>query len=141
MREIKGDSDGGNVYGAEPFIRQKTRRMKRKPAVVQFLIKPLDQVNVQLYSDLLLHDMGPGLADNRPDGGANGSEWKTAPLWGTRLIRDFLGGNAFFMHDGRATSLDGAIRAHGGEADSAKSAYINLSEEDRKALIAFLESL
>lgn len=105
------------------------------------LIQALNQVDVQLYSDLLLHDMGPGLADNRPDGDANGNEWKTAPLWGTRLIPDFLGGNSFFMHDGRATSLDGAIRAHGGEADSAKSAYINLSEEDRKSLIAFLESL
>lgn len=104
-------------------------------------IGPLNEVDAQLYSDLLLHDMGPVLADNRPDGDANGSEWKTAPLWGTRIVRDFLGGNAFFLHDGRATSLDQAIRLHGGEAENAKNAYLNLSEEDRKALIAFLESL
>ena len=104
-------------------------------------INPLNQVDAQLYSDLLLHDMGPELADNRPDGDANGSEWKTAPLWGTRLVPDFLGGNAFFLHDGRATSLDEAIRLHGGEAENAKNGYINLSEDDRKALIAFLESL
>lgn len=130
-------SRGGQVFSNIDCSKCHVPSMKTGPN----LITPLDQVDVQLYSDLLLHDMGPGLADNRPDGSATGSEWKTAPLWGTRLIRDFLGGNAFFMHDGRATSLDGAIRSHGGEADSARSAYINLSDEDRESLIAFLESL
>jgi CxxC motif-containing protein (DUF1111 family) len=56
-------------------------------------------------------------------------------------MRDFLGGRAFFLHDGRATTLDAAIRAHGGEAAAARDAYAALSDADREALVAFLESL
>lgn len=104
-------------------------------------IPQLSDRPVNLYSDLLLHDMGPELADNRPDGSASGTEWRTAPLWGTRLVRDFLGGEAFFLHDGRASTLDQAIRLHGGEASAARAAYLSLPESDRAALIAFLESL
>lgn len=104
-------------------------------------ITPLDQVNVELYSDLLLHDMGPGLADNRPDGLATGTEWKTAPLWGTRLVGDFLNGNEFFLHDGRATTLDAAIQWHGGEAKLSRDNYITLTDERRAALLEFLRSL
>ena len=104
-------------------------------------IAALNEVDVHLYSDLLLHDMGEELADNRPDGAATGREWRTAPLWGTRLVAEFLGGTPFFLHDGRATTLEGAIRAHGGEAQKTKEAFFNLSEADRQAVIAFLESL
>lgn len=104
-------------------------------------IPALDRVDANIYSDLLLHDMGEELADNRPDGSATGREWRTAPLWGTRLVAEFLGGTPFYLHDGRATTLEGAIRAHGGEAQNAKAAFFNLSETEQKAVIAFLESL
>ena len=104
-------------------------------------IRALNGVAAHLYSDLLLHDMGEELADNRPDATANGREWRTAPVWGTRLVADVLGGTPFYLHDGRATTLEGAIRAHGGEAQAAKEAYFELTEADRRAVIAFLESL
>ncbi len=104
-------------------------------------IPALDRVDAHIYSDLLLHDMGEELADNRPDGSAAGREWRTAPLWGTRLVAEFLGGTPFYLHDGRATTLEGAIRAHGGEAQNAKEAFFNLSETEQKAVITFLESL
>ena len=104
-------------------------------------IDALNRVKVQIYSNLLLHDMGEVLADNRPDGSANGREWRTAPLWGTRLVADFLGGTAFFLHDGRATTLEGAIRVHGGEAQETKEAFFDLPEGDQQAIIAFIESL
>lgn len=75
------------------------------------------------------------------DGSANGREWRTAPLWGTRLVADILGGTAFFLHDGRATTLEVAIRAHGGEAQETKEAFFNLAEVEREAIIACLKSL
>ena len=105
------------------------------------IIPQLNTVAVNLYSDLLLHDMGPALADGRPDHMASGSEWKTRPLWGLRLVDDFLGGNSNYMHDGRASTLDEAIRLHGGEAEAWKTAYEDLSDSARQALIAFLNSL
>jgi len=104
-------------------------------------IPAFDEVDVHIYSDLLLHDMGEELADNRPDGDANGREWRTAPLWGTRLVADFLGGTPFFLHDGRATTLQSAIRAHGGEAQKSKEAFFNLSESEQQAVIDFINSL
>ena len=102
-------------------------------------IQALNKVNVHIYSDFLLHDMGEVLADNRPDGSATGREWRTAPLWGTRLVAEFLGGPPFFLHDGRATTLEGAIRAHSGEAQETKEAFFNLPEAEQQAIIAFLQ--
>lgn len=104
-------------------------------------VEALSGVEVRLYSDLLLHDMGPGLADGRPDGPASGSEWRTRPLWGLRLVREFLGGDAFYLHDGRARTLEEAILAHGGEAQASRDTFQALPEDSRDALIAFLESL
>lgn len=104
-------------------------------------IEALSNMEVSLYSDLLLHDMGPGLADNRPDGPASGSEWRTRPLWGLRLVREFLDGRAFYLHDGRARTLEEAILAHGGEAQAARDAYAGLTAGSRDAVHAFLESL
>lgn len=95
---------------------------------------------VTLYSDLLLHDMGDALADNRPDGGANGREWRTTPLWGLRLMRQFLNGQAFLMHDGRARTVEEAILLHGGEALRARTAFAALSAGQRAALLDFVES-
>jgi CxxC motif-containing protein (DUF1111 family) len=95
---------------------------------------------VELYSDLLLHDMGDALADHRSDGQATGREWRTAPLWGTRLMRHFLDGQALLLHDGRARSVEEAILLHGGEALAARNAFATLTAAQRAALLDFVES-
>ncbi|GAA4338287.1 di-heme oxidoredictase family protein [Mucilaginibacter gynuensis] len=103
----------------------------------------LPQLSNQLihpYTDLLLHDMGPGLADNRPDFLASGSEWRTPPLWGIGLTNK-VNGHTNFLHDGRARNLLEAIMWHGGEALSAKNKVASLSKTQRDALVAFLGSL
>jgi CxxC motif-containing protein (DUF1111 family) len=92
------------------------------------------------YSDLLLHDMGEGLADHRPEGDADGREWRTPPLWGIGRTRA-VSGHTQFLHDGRARSLIEAILWHGGEASRARDAVATMAPADRAALIAFLESL
>ena len=92
------------------------------------------------YTDLLLHDMGEGLADNRPEGVANGREWRTPPLWGIGLTQ-LVSGHTLFLHDGRARNLEEAILWHGGEAQAARDGYAALSKADREALIKFVESL
>ncbi len=92
------------------------------------------------YTDLLLHDMGDGLADDRPEGQADGREWRTAPLWGIGMARN-VSAQAGYLHDGRARTLQEAILWHGGEAQAARDAYAALSKADRTALVAFLESL
>jgi CxxC motif-containing protein (DUF1111 family) len=103
-------------------------------------IAALSFQSARLYSDLLLHDMGERLADDRPDGDATGREWRTAPLWGLRVMRDFLGGDAFLMHDGRARSVEEAILLHGGEAEAAREAFEELSADDRSALVRYVET-
>lgn len=95
---------------------------------------------VHLYSDLLLHDMGDALADGRPDGSATGREWRTTPLWGLRLMRQFLDGEALLMHDGRARSVEEAILMHGGEGKKSRDAFAALTASDRRALLDFVES-
>ena len=92
------------------------------------------------HTDLLLHDMGEGLADNRPEREANGQEWRTAPLWGVGLTRT-VSGHSLFLHDGRARNLAEAILWHGGEAERARAAFAKLPKADRDALIAFVNSL
>jgi len=92
------------------------------------------------YTDMLLHDMGEGLADNRPDGGAGGTEWRTAPLWGIGLT-ETVSGHTLFLHDGRARNLTEAILWHGGEAQGARDAFAELPKADRDRLLAFVNSL
>ncbi|MEZ5843168.1 MAG: di-heme oxidoredictase family protein [Hyphomicrobiaceae bacterium] len=92
------------------------------------------------YTDLLLHDMGEGLADHRPEGRADGREWRTAPLWGIGLTH-VVNGHTFFLHDGRARSVTEAILWHGGEAQRARDAFATLAPEDRQRLLAFVNSL
>jgi len=92
------------------------------------------------YTDLLVHDMGEGLADNRPEGLADGREWRTAPLWGIGLTQ-LVNGHTLFLHDGRARNAEEAILWHGGEAQAARDGYAALSREDREALLRFVESL
>lgn len=114
-----------------------------RPKHVTHRLKDQSEQSFQLiwpYSDLLLHDMGPGLADNRPEGRATGSEWRTPPLWGIGLTAK-VSGHTQFLHDGRARNLLEAILWHGGEAQAARDAVVALPTPDRQALIAFLESL
>ena len=92
------------------------------------------------YSDLLLHDMGEGLADKRPEGIANGREWRTPPLWGIGLT-EVVNGHSNYLHDGRARNLLEAILWHGGEASSARDAVTRLSRTEREQLLRFVESL
>lgn len=92
------------------------------------------------YTDLLLHDMGEGLADNRPEFAASGREWRTPPLWGIGYTQE-VNGHTQFLHDGRARNLLEAILWHGGEAQSATQKVLNFNRQERAALIAFLESL
>ncbi|QGZ30147.1 di-heme oxidoredictase family protein [Stutzerimonas stutzeri] len=92
------------------------------------------------YTDLLLHDMGDGLADHRPEFEASGSEWRTPPLWGIGLT-ETVSGHTQFLHDGRARNLLEAILWHGGEAERAKQAVLGFDSDERSALLAFLDSL
>lgn len=113
------------------------------PKYVTHRLNDLPEQSFQLiwpYTDLLLHDMGAGLADNRPEGRASGREWKTPPLWGIGLTEQ-VNGHTRFLHDGRARSLLEAILWHGGEAQAARDAVAAMPKEDRAALIRFLGSL
>ncbi|MEO1451321.1 MAG: di-heme oxidoredictase family protein [Bacteroidota bacterium] len=92
------------------------------------------------YTDMLLHDMGPDLADNRPDYKATGQEWRTPPLWGLGLI-EVVNGHTRLLHDGRARNMTEAILWHGGEAAASQAAFRELSGKEREDLIAFLKSL
>jgi CxxC motif-containing protein (DUF1111 family) len=92
------------------------------------------------YTDLLLHDLGPGLADGRPDFAADGTEWRTAPLWGLGSSKA-AGREARLLHDGRARTAEEAILWHGGEAETSQDRFRKLSKEDRTALLRFLGSL
>jgi CxxC motif-containing protein (DUF1111 family) len=117
---------------------------------------PLAELRNQVihpYTDLLLHDMGEGLADSLGEGEATGAEWRTTPLWGLGLSACVTGGvvgpfqkqvcepHESYLHDGRARTLEEAILWHGGEGQASKAAYVALPEADKSALLAFLRSL
>ncbi|WP_210530472.1 di-heme oxidoreductase family protein [Rubellimicrobium arenae] len=114
-----------------------------QPAFVTHRLKDQPEQSFQLiwpYTDLLLHDMGEGLADHRPEGRATGTEWRTAPLWGIGLTEQVTGVGSF-LHDGRARTVLEAVLWHGGEAQSQRDAVVDLDPADRAALVRFLESL
>jgi CxxC motif-containing protein (DUF1111 family) len=134
-----------------------------RPSMVTSNSHPLAELRGQTiypYTDLLLHDMGEGLADNLAEGDASGAEWRTAPLWGLGLTENVMLGDAKgndlvsqardypadlnrigYLHDGRARTIDEAIRWHGGEAQASKVAYEGLSDTQRNAVLDFLNSL
>jgi CxxC motif-containing protein (DUF1111 family) len=93
------------------------------------------------YTDMLLHDMGPGLDDGYTEGSATTAEWKTPALWGLGLSKNSQGGQYFLLHDGRARTIEEAIVLHGGEANQSRNNFQQLSAEQRRQLIKFLESL
>ena len=96
--------------------------------------RPLVAGSVPAYTDLLLHDMGPALADGIAEGAASGQDFRTAPLWGISRT------GPPYLHDGRAPSIDAAIREHGGEAAASAAAYRGLPVEERMVLLKFLQS-
>ncbi|EDM77483.1 hypothetical protein PPSIR1_24904 [Plesiocystis pacifica SIR-1] len=113
------------------------------PMIVTGTLAGFPEVSEQTifpYTDLLVHDMGPGLADGRPDYDADGSEWRTPPLWGVGLF-DVVNDHALYLHDGRARGLEEAILWHGGEAQASRDAFTELDASDRAALVRFVHSL
>ncbi len=107
------------------------------------LFAELRNQTIRPYSDLLLHEMGTGLADRFAEGQAKGSMWRTSPLWGIGYTEKVMGtaGRVGYLHDGRARNLTEAILWHGGEAEKSRQRFENLSKADRDALMAFLRSL
>ena len=95
---------------------------------------------VYAFTDMLLHDMGPGLDDGLPEGDAESFEWRTPPLWGIGLTQT-VNGHTNFLHDGRARNLLEAILWHGGEAQAARDHVVGLDADDRDALLAYINSL
>lgn len=110
----------------------KTGQFDTLPALSGRTIRP--------YTDMLLHDMGPELADGRPDFRAGGADWRTAPLWGIGLSKQ-VNGSTSFLHDGRARNVLEAIVWHGGEASASRDHFARLSKRQREDLIAFVQSL
>jgi CxxC motif-containing protein (DUF1111 family) len=100
----------------------------------------LSEQTIHPFTDLLVHDMGPKLADGRHDYLATGSEWRTAPLWGLGLLHT-VNGHTLLLHDGRARNTSEAILWHGGEAERSKELFRAMSKDERTALLRFLDSL
>lgn len=130
---IKGEALFAEVGCQSCHVTQiTTAKNTDSPALSEQLINP--------YTDLLLHDMGEGLADNRGEYLADGQEWRTAPLWGVGYTQE-VNGHTNLLHDGRARNVMEAILWHGGEAQQSRDQVVALSKPDREALVAFLHSL
>jgi len=104
-------------------------------------IQGLAYQTIQPFTDLLVHDMGPGLDDGYTEGDAKTSEWRTTPLWGLGLAPGVQGGTVYLMHDGRAHSIQQAIQMHGGESAVSSANFSKLSSTDQAAVVKFLQSL
>lgn len=100
-----------------------------------------NKLEISPFTDLLLHDMGEGLADGRSEYLASGSEWRTPPLWGLALHEKITAKKPRLLHDGRARNFQEAILWHGGEASSVKKSYMSLKKEDRNKLLKFLNEV
>lgn len=138
----RGEGDPQVLRGREVF-QQTGCSSCHQPSFVTHRLADQPEQSFQLiwpYTDMLLHDMGEGLADHRPEARATGTEWRTAPLWGIGLT-ELVSGHATYLHDGRARSLLEAILWHGGEAERARDRVVTLPTADRAALIRYLESL
>jgi CxxC motif-containing protein (DUF1111 family) len=133
--------DGDAVHGVELFTTWKCAAC-HVPTLVTGPsdIPELANQTIHPYTDLLVHQMGSGLADNRPDFLADGQSFRTTPLWGLGLVQ-VVDPKATFLHDGRGRTIAEAILWHGGEAASAAAAFRNASAADRAALLDFLQTL
>jgi CxxC motif-containing protein (DUF1111 family) len=130
------------VRGKELFLQADCGKCHKPELKTGFSpIAPLSYKTFYPYTDMLLHDMGPGLDDGYTEGNAKSSEWRTPALWGLGLSPNSQGGSYFLLHDGRAHSIEKAIMLHGGEATNSRGRYAAMSEEDKRSLLTFLESL
>jgi len=107
---------------------------------VDITLSQISSQRIHPYTDLLLHDMGDGLADSRPDYLATGREWRTQPLWGIGLLQKTTG-TPYYLHDGRARTAEEAILWHDGEAKKSKEQFMQLSKAERDKVLNFLQSL
>lgn len=138
----RNQTDKDVIWGEEVFLQTDCGKCHvPKLNTGKSSIEAISYRSFRPYTDLLLHDMGPGLDDGYTEGSAKTSEWKTPPLWGLGISRNSQGGNYFLLHDGRAHSIEQAIEMHGGEATTSVNKYKALSETQRNQLIKFLESL
>jgi CxxC motif-containing protein (DUF1111 family) len=137
------DADAPDVAQGEQLFGQLGCAACHVPSHITAADAALPELRSQViapYTDLLLHDLGPELADGRPSFGAQGDEWRTAPLWGLGLYRT-VSGHQRLLHDGRADGVAEAVLWHGGEAAAAREAFRALDADERAALVAFVESL
>jgi CxxC motif-containing protein (DUF1111 family) len=140
--EQRNATDSTVVYGNTLFTQIGCATCHRQTMTTGY--SPIAALSYQTFSpftDLLVHDMGPGLDDHYTEGTAETSEWRTTPLWGLGLAPNVQGGTAYLMHDGRATSIRQAIELHGGEAAVSAQRFGALSASDQNALLTFLKSL
>jgi CxxC motif-containing protein (DUF1111 family) len=132
---------GGKLFaGAQCAVCHRPSYVTGATLDAKFASPALVGQRIHPYTDLLLHDLGDGLADGRPDGQANGRQWKTPPLWGVGLIRD-VNGHTRLLHDGRARGVLEAVLWHGGEAEASRQRVLKMSKDEREALVKFVESL
>lgn len=138
----RNQNDAEVIQGKNIFIQTGCESCHKQTLKTGFSsIAPLANKLFHPYTDLLLHDMGPGLDDNYTEGNAKTSEWRTPPLWGLGLSPNSQGGQYFLLHDGRAKSIEEAIQFHSGEAQQSKERFQQLSVQDKNNLIKFLKSL
>jgi CxxC motif-containing protein (DUF1111 family) len=137
------NQDNADVFGGENIFKQINCSGCHVPTLVSgpSEIEALNQKEFYPYTDMLLHDLGPGLDDYYTEGTAKTNEWRTTPLWGSGLGNSSQGKRSFFLHDGRAKTIEEAIFFHGGEASNSRNSYNNLSQVDKQKLLKFLESL
>ena len=138
----RNTSDAGVIQGSQVFVSTGCARCHQPTMTTGY--SPIDGLSYQTispFTDLLVHDMGPGLDDHYTEGTAKTSEWRTTPLWGLGAGHVAEGGACYLMHDGRAHSILQAIQMHGGEATKSVSRFNSLSSSDQAALLAFLNSL
>ena len=138
----RNQNDAEVILGKNSFIQAGCESCHKQTLTTGFSnIAPLSNKTFHPYTDLLLHDMGPGLNDNYTEGNAKTFEWRTPPLWGLGLSPNSQGGQYFLMHDGRAKSIEEAILLHGGEAAASKNKFSQMSAAEKNNLLKFLKSL
>lgn len=130
------------LYGETLFDRAKcgSCHVKKWVTGARDSLPALSNQTIRPFTDLLLHDMGPDLADGRPDFEATGQEWRTSPLWGIGL-QETVSRHNRMLHDGRARGMAEAILWHGGESEESREIFRNMSKSDRNALLYFLGTL
>jgi CxxC motif-containing protein (DUF1111 family) len=136
------DFDAPSVKAGEELFHKARCQACHVPSLVtgDHTLPELAHQRIFPYTDLLLHDLGPALADHRHEAKAGGREWKTPPLWGLGLVR-LVNKHQNLLHDGRARGVAEAILWHGGEAEASKEAFRKMNHQERAALVDFVNSL